>query len=248
VLVQVPEPVVLLHGFSGTSRAWDGVVEHLDSERYRALALDLPGHGTAATYQPPITFAGCVEHVLAQAPRRFALCGYSLGGRVALHVALAAPERVSRLMIVSANPGIEDAGERSARRRADHKLADELERIPFEDFIERWRAQPLFVADPPEVSELARTDQRRNSPWALAEALRGLGVGEMESLWSRLDELVMPVSVLAGERDEKFLAIGGRLARAVPSGSFTVLEGGHSLPLESPAWVAELLEDRGEGC
>lgn len=237
----MPETLVLLHGFSGTSRAWDGVIEHLEPERYRPVALDLPGHGSAATYPPPITFEGCVEHVLKQAPECFALCGYSLGGRVSLHVALAAPERVSRLVIVSANPGIEDGGERAARRRADRKLADELERIPFEDFIERWRTQPLFADDPPEVGDLARADQRRNSPWALAEALRGLGPGEMESLWGRLKELKMPVGVVVGARDRKFLAIGRRLAEQVSDGSLSVLDGGHGLPLENPEGVASVL-------
>jgi 2-succinyl-6-hydroxy-2,4-cyclohexadiene-1-carboxylate synthase len=238
----VPETIVLLHGFSGTSRAWDGVIEHLDPERYRPLALDLPGHGAETGYPPPITFAGCVERILTQAPKRFALCGYSLGGRVALHLALAAPERVTRLTIVSSNPGIEDVSERAVRSRADRKLADELERIPFEDFIERWRTQPLFAEDPVHVGELARADQRRNSPSALAEVLRGLSVGEMASLWSRLKELTMPVLVIAGDRDEKFVAICERLTREAPHGSFVVLKGGHGLPLENPDGIAGALE------
>jgi 2-succinyl-6-hydroxy-2,4-cyclohexadiene-1-carboxylate synthase len=100
------ETAVLLHGFGGTRRAWDGVIERLPPEPYRPLALDLPGHGEYADATPPISFAGCVEHVLARAPERFALCGYSLGGRIALHVALTAPERVSRLVLVSTTAGI----------------------------------------------------------------------------------------------------------------------------------------------
>jgi 2-succinyl-6-hydroxy-2,4-cyclohexadiene-1-carboxylate synthase len=152
----VPESVVLLHGFSGTHRAWDGVVARLDPERYLPLALDLPGHGAAADAERPITFPGCVANVLAAGPERFVLCGYSQGGRIALHVALAAPERVSRLVLVSTSAGIEDATERAGRRRSDHLLADELESAPFDDFIERWRAQPLFVGEPPDASRLAR--------------------------------------------------------------------------------------------
>ena len=150
----MPESVVLLHGFSGTGRAWDGVAARLRREGYRPLAPDLPGHGTAADAERPITFASCVQHVLQAAPERFVLCGYSLGGRVALHVALAAPRRVSRLVLVSTSAGIEDATERAARREADRALADELGTIPFEDFIERWRTQPLFAGDPPEVDRL----------------------------------------------------------------------------------------------
>jgi 2-succinyl-6-hydroxy-2,4-cyclohexadiene-1-carboxylate synthase len=237
----VPESIVLLHGFSGTSRAWDGVVEQLDRERYLPLAIDLPGHGEAAGAPRPITFAGCVADVLTRAPERFALCGYSLGGRIALHVALAAPERVTRLVLVSSSAGIEDAGERAERRAADRRLADELEETPFEDFIERWRAQALFAAEPPQAARLAREDQRRNRPAALAAALRGIGAGEMDPLWDRLPGLPMPVTVLVGERDEKYVALGARLAALPPHGNLVVLAGGHGLLSENPAGVARVL-------
>ncbi len=234
----MPETLVLLHGFGGTHRAWKVVVGLLDHERYRPLALDLPGHGARADAPRPISFAGCVADVLAASPERFALCGYSLGGRVALHVALAAPERVTRLVLIGVNPGIEDQVERAARRGSDRGLADDLERTPYEEFIERWRTQPLFAADPPEVGALARADQRRNRPDALAAAMRGLGVGEMPPLWDRLPELAMPVTVLVGARDGKFLALGRRMVELLPAGELVVVPGGHGLPLENPAAVA----------
>jgi len=242
----MPESVVMLHGFSGTHRAWDGVIaaleqEPLGQERYRPLALDLPGHGEAADAKRPITFAGCVAHVLARSPERFALCGYSLGGRVALHVALAAPERVSRLVLVSTSPGILEEAERGRRREADHVLAEELERIPFEQFIERWRTQPLFSGEPPRAGALAREDQRRNHPDALAAVLRGLGTGEMQPLWQRLGELRMPVTVLAGERDPRYRELGQRMVELLPDGELVVVAGGHGLPLETPDALASVL-------
>jgi 2-succinyl-6-hydroxy-2,4-cyclohexadiene-1-carboxylate synthase len=237
----VRETLVLLHGFGGTRHMWDRVAARLPSERYRPRALDLPGHGDAADAERPITFAGCVERVLAQGPERFILCGYSLGGRVALNLALAAPERVARLVLVSSTAGIEDPAQRAARRRADGALADELERLPYEDFIERWRSQPLFAEDPLEVKALAREQQRRNRPDALAASLRGVGTGEMPPLWSRLAELEMPVTVLAGERDEKFLALGRRMVGLMPHAEMLVMPGGHNLVLESPAALAAAL-------
>jgi 2-succinyl-6-hydroxy-2,4-cyclohexadiene-1-carboxylate synthase len=250
------ETILLLHGFGGTHRAWDGVVDHLSRQRCLPLALDLPGHGAYADAAPPISFAGCVEHVLARAPERFALCGYSLGGRIALHVALCgyslggrialhvaltAPERVSRLVLVSTTAGIEDDVERAARSAEDHRLADELEHGPFEDFVERWRAQPLFAGDPPAVGARAREDQRRNRPEALAAVLRGIGTGEMAPLWDRLQELRMPVTVLVGERDTKFRALGRRMVDLMPAAELLVVPGGHGLPLEHPAAVAARL-------
>jgi 2-succinyl-6-hydroxy-2,4-cyclohexadiene-1-carboxylate synthase len=234
----VPETIVMLHGFGGTHRAWDGVIAALDPERYLPLALDLPGHGAAADLERPITFAGCVARVLVLAPERFVLCGYSLGGRIALHAALAAPARVSRLVLVSCSAGIDDAEQRAGRRAADEQLARELEQGPFEELIERWRTQPLFAAEPPEVGRLAREDQRRNHPDALAAVLRGVGTGGMEPLWDRLGELSMPTTVVVGDRDAKFLEIGRRMAEGVPRAELITLPGGHGLVLESPAALA----------
>jgi 2-succinyl-6-hydroxy-2,4-cyclohexadiene-1-carboxylate synthase len=227
-----------LHGFGGTRRAWDGVLAHLPAGRCDPLALELPGHGGQADAPRPISFAGCVEHVLALAPERFTLCGYSLGGRVALHVALAAPERVGRLVLVSTTAGIREGAERARRRVSDHWLARELENAPFERFIERWSAQPLFAGDPPEVGALAREDQRRNRPDALAAVLRGIGVGEMYPLWDRLRELGMPVEVLVGDRDRKFQQLARQIVDPLPHGRLLAMSGGHRLPLENPGALA----------
>jgi 2-succinyl-6-hydroxy-2,4-cyclohexadiene-1-carboxylate synthase len=242
----VTETLVLLHGFGGTRRAWDDVVTRLDPERYLALALDLPGHGEDAACAGDITFDTCVAGVLARAPERFALCGYSLGGRVALHVALAARARVSRLALVSSSPGIEDRAERAERRSVDLRLAEALEDGSYDDFIERWQAQPLFAHDPPTVREQAREDQRRNDRHALAAAMRGLGTGEMTPLWDRLGELTMPVTVIVGERDAKFCAIGRRMVALLPGGELAVVPGGHRVPLENPTGLVRALPPASE--
>src|SRR4051812_37634709 len=210
------ESVVLLHGFAGTRHAWDLVADRLDPERYRPVALDLRGHGEARDARP-ITFDDVVADVAAQAPERFVLCGYSMGGRVALHVALAHPERVSRLVLVAATAGIRDPGERGARKAADEALAAEIERGTIEEFAARWTAQPLFARTPPQAAAFWRTDLLRNEPRALAAALRGLGAGVMTPLWDRLGELTMPATVLAGERDARFATAGRHLAAALPA-------------------------------
>jgi 2-succinyl-6-hydroxy-2,4-cyclohexadiene-1-carboxylate synthase len=238
----VPEDLVLLHGFAGTRRTWDAVTERLAPERYTPLALDLPGHGSAADAPRPIGFAGCVEYVLAHSPAQFVLCGYSLGGRVALHVALSAPERVRRLVLVSSTAGIADEAERAARRAADGALADALETRSFGEFMDRWAAQPVFAHDPPEVHATMRAEQLRNDPAALAAVLRGIGTGQMAPLWERLGELSMPVTVLVGRRDTKFHAPGRMLAELVPHCELQTMAGGHRLPVEVPRAVARALE------
>jgi 2-succinyl-6-hydroxy-2,4-cyclohexadiene-1-carboxylate synthase len=233
------ETVVLLHGFAGTRHGWDLVADRLRPERYRPLALDLRGHGDARD-ERPITFDAIAADVASAAPERFVLCGYSLGGRVALHVALAHPERVSRLVLVASTAGIEDPAMRADRRAADERLAADTERGTIEDFAERWSRQPLFAGTPPGAAAFWRADLLRNDPAALAAVLRGIGAGVMEPLWDRLAELDgMPVTILAGERDGRYAAIGRRLADTLPGGRLLLVPGaGHGLPREAPQAVA----------
>ncbi|MHB1809026.1 MAG: alpha/beta fold hydrolase [Solirubrobacteraceae bacterium] len=235
------EPVVMLHGFAGTRAAFEDVSASLDPVRFAPFALDLPGHGSHGGLLRA-DFASCVRLVLEESPARFALCGYSQGGRIALHVALAAPSRVSALVLVSTSPGIEAAAERSARLAADGRLATEIEREGVERFAERWRRQPLFADEPASVRERARQDHLRNGAGGLAAALRGLGAGAMEPVWERLGELTMRVSVLAGERDGKYVEIAKRMAGALPNVELSIVKGGHGLLLENPRAVAAAIE------
>jgi 2-succinyl-6-hydroxy-2,4-cyclohexadiene-1-carboxylate synthase len=236
------ETLVLLHGFGGTRRAWDPVVGLLDRERYKPLALDLRGHGDRAS-ERPVSFEGCVDDVLASAPPRFALCGYSLGGRIALHVALAAPERIRRLVLVASTAGLEDPAARAARRAADSALAAEIEGLDAKAFAERWMAQPLFAGTASAAARPWREDLLRNDPRSLAAALRGIGTGEMTPLWDRLGALTMPVTVVVGEQDPKFVALGERLAAALPDARVVRVAGaGHGLPREDPGAVAAAID------
>ena len=241
MLSAVPETVVLLHGFAGTGRLWDPVVARLDGERYRPLAPDLRGHGAAAARQP-VTFDAIAEDVLGLVPHPFTLCGYSMGGRLALHTALAAPGRIARLVLVATTAGIEDAAERGARRATDGELAAWTEQHTIEAFADRWTAQPLFAGTPPAAAAAWRADILDNDSMALAAALRGIGTGAMTPLWDRLGELAMPAKVLAGSRDAKFLRLGERLAAALPRGELVVVEGaGHGIPREDPSVVASAI-------
>ena len=235
------QDIVLLHGFAGTGAMWDAVRARLDEERYRAVAPDLPGHGSAAAVSP-VTFESCVEHVLGAAPERFTLCGYSMGGRIALHLALAAPARIERLLLVSTTAGIEDERERAARATADRRRAARAEQGNIAEFVAEWTSQPLFAGTPPDAAAAWRADLERNDPMALAAVLRGIGTGSMEPLWTRLGQLQMPVTVVVGDRDERFAAIGARMAREVRDGRLVVIpKVGHGLPREAPQALADVL-------
>ena len=234
--------IVLLHGFTHTGASWDPVVAAL-GERYRALAPDIRGHGSAAE-RLPVTLGAVLGDLVEIAPARFTLVGYSMGGRLALHAALAPAlrTRIDRLVLVGASPGLADPAEREARRTADERLAGEVERMTIEQFAERWARTPVLAGQPPPVAAAVHADRLRNQPAGVAGALRALGTGALPSLWNRLSEVRAPATLIAGERDEKFRAIAGEMARGLPDANVIAIPGaGHAVHLEAPERVALLI-------
>ena len=234
------EALVLLHGFTHTGSSWRGVTTAL-GERYTPFTPDIRGHG-AASHAEPVTLAAVLEDVRHLEAQHFTLAGYSMGGRIALHAALALPDRVRRLILISASPGLDDAGARAARVRDDERLAAKLERSSIEEFAAEWERTPVLAGLSDTAAAAAREDRLRNTPAGLAWALRGLGTGALPSLWPRLRELAMPVTLVAGERDEKFSAIAARMAASIPDSRLEIVPGvGHAVHLEEPQLVASLL-------
>jgi len=241
MIVLTMDTVLLLHGFAGTSGSWDSFSAQLDRGRYRPLAVDLRGHGQNGAVRP-ISFELCVSDLLALAPRRFTAIGYSLGGRIALQLALAAPERVERLLLVSTRGGIEDRDERDARLARDLELADQIERESIDQFADQWLGGSLFCDDEVQVNRDARKQIEKNSPANLACALRAFSVGRMEPLWPRLPEVLVPTTVVAGELDQRYVALASRISSAISGSELELIPGvGHALPRNAPERLAALV-------
>jgi 2-succinyl-6-hydroxy-2,4-cyclohexadiene-1-carboxylate synthase len=230
--------LVLLHGFTNTGASWAPVISALDG-RYRALAPDIRGHGGAPDVTPVTVddVIGDVRRLAGSSP--FTLAGYSMGGRIALHVAIALSGQVERLVLIGASPGLADPGERMARREADDRLADEIESSAIEEFAARWARTAVLADQPESVRAAVHTDRLRNTPAGLASALRGLGTGALPSLWDRLGEVTVPVLLIVGQRDQKFRATAEQMAGALPDATVVVVPGaGHAAHLEAPEAVA----------
>lgn len=239
--MQLAPALVLLHGFTNSGASWRPVISGL-GERYRAIAPDIRGHAGAGAAEP-VTLAAVIDDVAALTAGPFTLAGYSQGGRIALHVALALPHRVRRLVLIGASPGLADDAERERRRLADERLAERIESLSIEEFARQWAQTPILADIPPDVAAAAHQDRLQSTPHGLAAALRGLGTGALPSLWERLPELRMPVQLIAGERDAKFTALCREMAALIPQATVTIVPGaGHAVHLERPdAIVAALL-------
>ena len=243
--------IVLLHGFTGAKGGWRTLRRTLVPRR-RVVAVDLPGHGgTAASAEPAAdSLAGTARLVVQSLDSigvpRFSLLGYSLGGRVALGLALDHPRRVERLLLESASAGVHDAAEREARRRDDEALAERLERDGIEAFVRHWEALPLFATHarlPAPVRAELRRRRLACSPAGLAASLRALGAGAQPWVGDRLGELAIPVCIVVGALDEKFRAIGGRMADRLADARLETVPGsGHTPHLERPEIYRTIVE------
>lgn len=237
-----------LHGFLGRGADWDAFAAAAEAGR-PDLALDapdLPGHGPDPR-PAPAHFTAWVHWLcdrLSLDPAPVHLLGYSMGGRLALSVALAeaGTGKVASLTLLGASPGLATAAERRARVDHDRALAEELAALGLDRFVDRWYRQPLFASAVATLGLPALIARRRDAHAdQLAQALMAAGTGAMPNLRPALPNLDVPVLVLAGEHDPKFQALGQEIAAGAPGGRLaTVADAGHALLLEAPARCARL--------
>jgi 2-succinyl-6-hydroxy-2,4-cyclohexadiene-1-carboxylate synthase len=244
-------PVLALHGFTGNHSAWEALAVSPLGRAIYLVAPDLYGHGWSSTPED----VGRLR-LSRMAADLWALwdalevgdpvvLGYSMGGRLAIDLALHTPARVPALILESASPGIQDPAEREARRRADEALADRIEQQGVEAFVEYWEHLPLFQSQRrlnPALLEQVHRDRLANTAHGLAQSLRGSGTGAQPSRWEALAELTMPTLLVTGAEDEKYRAIHQQMARLLPAAQTVVLDGaGHTPHLEQPDAFVETL-------
>jgi 2-succinyl-6-hydroxy-2,4-cyclohexadiene-1-carboxylate synthase len=161
-----------------------------------------------------------------------------MGARFLLHAALARPDLVERLVLISGTAGIDDEAERAARRAADDRLAERILEIGVDRFVEEWLAAPMFAGLP----GWARFDDERrtNTAEGLASSLRLAGTGTQVPLWGHLGTVEVPVLVVAGVEDRKVTLRGRRLSGLLPAAEHVEVPGaGPSAHLEAPEQTAD---------
>ncbi|TNJ37927.1 2-succinyl-6-hydroxy-2,4-cyclohexadiene-1-carboxylate synthase [Prosthecochloris vibrioformis] len=239
--------VLFLHGFLGSGNDWLPLCDIL-ARHYRCILPDLPGHGRSTwdtvrrcTFSDIVdATAGFIEQ-LATAPLHIA--GYSMGGRIALALALRRPELVSSLAIMASSPGIQDETLRNKRLQHDRELADMIEH-DFEAFLRFWYSQPLFasLARNPDFPKILEA-RKKNDPKTVAASLRCMTPGLQPSLWKELGNLSCPILFMAGEKDTKYVEIGRQLVNLSPHASLEIIPGcGHALQLENTTLAADRLQ------
>jgi len=241
-------PVTLLHGFTQSGRSWNEVISKMP-ERWMWIVPDLRGHGATQTLNgAPCSMDACTadlerlwNHLGVE---RTHLVGYSMGGRLALHVAARRPERILSLLTIGAHAGLDPDG-REGRKLGDEALAERIEKGGVEAFVNYWSSLPMFAGierrGPSFVAEVG-ANRLENHAAGLACSLRGMGAGAMDPLWDDLARVEFPCTFVAGQLDHGYVASARRLAATVPQSRVeVVLHAGHSVHQERPDAFARVL-------
>ncbi|WP_313235492.1 2-succinyl-6-hydroxy-2,4-cyclohexadiene-1-carboxylate synthase [Sporosarcina ureae] len=243
--------VVMLHGFTGSTATWQKTIEVLMTDYY-VLAVDLIGHGkteapeTMNRYKMEEQIKDLYEVLQKLEIKKPILIGYSMGGRVALGYTATYPEEVTSLVLESSSPGLRTSEQQLARRTADAKLADRIERQGMIEFVDFWQEIPLFHSQK-KLSEsqqqAVRAERLIQRPTGLANSLRGIGTGSQPSYWQALEQLSLPVLLLTGSEDEKFENIAQEMMKSLPNARHeTIKDAGHAIHVEKPQQFATMIK------
>lgn len=242
--------VVALHGFTGSTTTWRNLATRLPDVRF--VAIDCIGHGKTAVPKKVSRFSmeeqiQDLEEIFNQLHLdTFTLIGYSMGGRIALSYATVYPERIEKLLLESASPGLRTAQERTERCQKDNLLADKIERNGIQSFVNEWENIPLFESQkrlPENIRKAIRTERLGQCEAGLAGSLRGIGTGMQPSNWSFLENIDIPVLLITGSIDEKFCQIAVEMLAFLKNAQHvTVNNVGHAIHVENPAEFATIVK------
>ncbi|WP_232824098.1 MULTISPECIES: 2-succinyl-6-hydroxy-2,4-cyclohexadiene-1-carboxylate synthase [Paraliobacillus] len=241
-------PLLFLHGFTGSHKTWRNTIESFSS--YRCIAIDLPGHGQTKCNEPVRMEDFCEDLALILnqlAIEKVHLIGYSMGGRAALSFTLLHSKKVASLTLESASPGLDSPNEQVARQTKDDSWAGKIEKEGVQAFVDQWESLPLFATQqalPYVVKNEIRNERLAQSKKGLASSLRGMGTGKQPSWWDQLATISVPVSVIVGALDDKFVTIAKKMAkRSKRIQLHIVSDAGHAVHVEQKEKFDTIVKD-----
>ncbi|HEY9692147.1 MAG TPA: 2-succinyl-6-hydroxy-2,4-cyclohexadiene-1-carboxylate synthase [Oculatellaceae cyanobacterium] len=233
--------LLLLHGFMGSSNDLQDVMILL-SQQFCCLAVDLPGHGKTKVlgsqecYRMENTAQALINLFEALKINQCFLFGYSMGGRLALYLALKFPQYFAKVILESASPGLKTQAARLARIKHDAELAAGIESKDFGDFLNKWYQQPIFnsIKLHPKFNNLLER-RLQNNPLELAKSLRYMSIGCQPCLWQHLVNNQLPLLLLVGEFDHKFIEINQEISNCCPYTHLEIIkDSSHNVHFEQP--------------
>jgi len=244
--------VMFLHGFMGNIYEFDNVIKLLNNN-FSYLTVDLPGHGKTevlggSDYYGMENTAQAIINLLDELKiEKCFLVGYSMGGRIALYLTINFPERFMKVVLESSSPGLSTDFQRIMRIKSDAGIIRKLTRIStrneFGVFLNNWYSQPIFgqIKNHPAYPKMIET-RLANSPLKIAKSLQFMGTGYQPSLWHKLEYNQIPLLLLVGEYDQKFIDINTVIYNLIPGSKLVIINrSAHNTHLENPLMFVEYI-------
>ncbi len=242
-------PYFFLHGFTGCHKSWDSVVDKLGRYSY---TIDIPGHNRSSFKDINADYTiddWCYELYMILNDlnlKKINLCGYSMGGRLAIAFADKFKDKINSLILESASLGINESELRSERYYNDKDLADEL-RGDLNSFVENWEKNPMF-SNQMKRNKLAWQEQRENrllnNPKQLAKALEVFSPSNMRYYDKAFQEFDFPIYVINGSEDDKYIKIGREMIRLNKNTRQYIIDNSwHNTHLENIDMFIDVLND-----
>lgn len=206
-------PLVFLHGFLGCKEDWNTFFSSFE-DSYYCIAFDLPGHGQTPYCDDILAEVRAEIEKLGDKP---VIIGYSMGGRIALML----KDLAKNLIVLSGHPGLKEEKEKIQRRQSDEKWSQALVSLPFDTFLSKWYAQPVFH----------RQHARRSAqnPQDLARVLMQMSLSEQP----HCDTFPCPTLFLYGEYDLKYRELYRKLPNTVTV--CEISDSSHAIHLDNAA-------------
>ena len=219
------EPLLLLHGFGGCAATWNSVAEKL-AQHYRLILVDMRGHGQSTNPSGKFTHAQSADDVRALLDelgiKRVRAVGFSSGGMTLLHLATSAPDRLSKVVLVSATT----------------HFPDEARAI--------LRAATIETMPPP-VQQMYRQCASRGDDQvrSLVAEFRSFGDNhdDMDFKPADLAKIKASTLIIHGDRDEFFpVSIPVAMYQSIPDAELWIVPGGTHSPTAGAGESAFVME------
>lgn len=242
--------IILLHGFTGSLEDWHQF-ENYFSKDYNLVGIDMIGHGKSdapsdLSYYSTDSIIRQIKKVKeAVTGKKIFLLGYSMGGRAALNYSLSFPYDLEGLILESATSGITNSTLKFERERTDRNLAEFILSNPVEKFVDDWINREIFQTQK-NLSEGVLNEIRNRklkcNKTGIANSLLGFGAGVMEPVFDKLTNIRIPVQLICGELDNKFVDINHHIHKLIPNTKLSIIKNaGHNVHLEETKQYADVV-------
>lgn len=240
--------LLMLHGFMGSGKVFEHLIDGLTSF-CNPITIDLAGHGETESPADPMLYSAERQvkqiHSIIQRLQfdNLFLYGYSMGGRLAFQLIASYSNLFSGAIIESSHCGTSSKMEKTNRKNLDDERARQIEH-DFDEFIDDWMKLPLFQHTPDQIKTVYQDVMKDQNPKTISGSIRGFGAGVMPSVCSKITQVDLPLTLIVGELDQKYVNRMSEIQKSNDRSDFHIIKGaGHRVHTDQPEKFVEILKE-----